>query len=210
MIILEGPDGMGKSTLAERLTARDVMIPKLTNFVCQRTHEDGTDMLCTMIDCQHRAFLHAVQDRVAQISEAVYGPIAGRSLISEGTFHRFQRKLVELAQPVIIYCRVRDITDAAPTREDDETEEQHAHVIRNLDRLRDAYDRLLFGPTFRDAHVIPYDYKRDDPEDLVHALPALVTMVAERQARAELKRTRDDTEALRRELRTDYVTGEYE
>jgi broad-specificity NMP kinase len=208
VIILEGPDGMGKSTLADRLTEPGTALPKLTPFVCQRRHVDGTSLMNTMVECHHRTFLHGVQDRVAQISEAVYGPIANRELISEHAFNHFHRRLIQLAQPVIIYCRVENLDDALPTREPDETLSQHNHVLRNLDRLRDAYDRLLFGRVFRDAHVITFDYTRDDPEDLIHGLPTLICLVAERQARAELKRSHDNTEALRLQLPTGYATYE--
>lgn len=204
MIILEGPDGMGKSTLAEHLTQPGTILPRLTNFVCQRKHEDGPDLLSTFVDCQHRVFMHAIQDRVAQISECVYGRIFGRKLIGEGAMKHHQRKLVELGKPCIIYCRVRNIDDAAPTREDFETEAEHNRVLANMQRMREAYDLLLFGPIFQDAHVIPYDFTRDDPEDLVQALPTLICMIAERQARAELKRARDNTEALRAELDAGY------
>lgn len=149
MIIVEGPDGSGKSTLAG-LLAEEIGLPLVHSGGRVLTAEDRDRRMQDVLDSPHQ-----VRDRVACISEQVYGPVLRQSNIFAGTTWLY--KLIEQRRPLIVYCRPPLTTllrmENHRVKPEHEDEEHVAAVMENQERLVIAYDKLML-------HVpcIKYDY----------------------------------------------------
>lgn len=102
MIIVEGPDGSGKSIVGQRLTY-------LLKQPCY--HEGGPTITrsdaISRLDRQFGRF-GSILDRVTFVSEKVYGPILrGKLALDEKTLDEYERRFIE-AGWLLIYCRPPD------------------------------------------------------------------------------------------------------
>lgn len=149
MIILEGPDGSGKSTLAGML-ADELNLPLVHSGGRVLTKEDRDRRMQEVLDSPHQ-----VRDRVACISEQVYGPILRRSNIFAGT--DWLHRLMEERRPLVIYCRppipVLMRLENHRVKEEHEDEEHVKQVVENQMLLIQGYDHLMQHVT-----CIKYDY----------------------------------------------------
>lgn len=105
LVILEGADSSGKSTLAKRLVRRYGAV----NFACSISDEmvrHHADTLRAAIDVRERGGL-AVCDRM-WVSELVYGPIFRGREYADSIAEKFDRQIIE-AGGVYILCVPRDI-----------------------------------------------------------------------------------------------------
>ena len=152
MIIIEGPDGAGKSTLIKslRLTNPDL---KLAPRPCTSLGGPlvGEDLLQWLRD--YSLMYGYVYDRHPCISGAVYD-----SVYSRPVERRLQQRLHEafleaLESARVIYCRpprreiIRAVNESA----------QMDSVDRKIHRIIDTYDAIM-------ANIIPherYDWTRD-------------------------------------------------
>jgi archaellum biogenesis ATPase FlaH len=164
MIILEGPDGSGKSTLSERISRAYGGIPVHNIGRTPGTPEGVRENIQA---CYDRADDLCIQDRVTQISEPIYGAVFGRELITPFEFREAQAQLIMIRKPVIIYCRVDDLDKVVHTREQYDSFEDHQAVSENLMRIRFLYDETFSGSLYQDADIITYDYTTDDVEELI-------------------------------------------
>lgn len=155
MIVLEGPDGSGKSTLG-RILAN---IYDTTLF--HPGSAPSTEMLREVsTQCLHKLKQGFICDRVNQISEYVYGPIMNnRNLVSDYELKGF----IDLCRSnfwPIIYCRPEGIEHMADNQTEDperDTEENTAKLKLNHRALVERYDQAL---NFCDMeHVFIYNYK---------------------------------------------------
>jgi len=160
MIILEGPDGMGKSTLAKYIAGR---LSWTVNEIGKSP--GGPDQVREYADrCVALSSAQIVQDRVTQISEWIYGKTFDRPSLTDAEFLEWQRKML-LQNPVVIYCRVNDLSKVTQTREEYDTEETIQRINDNLDVLRDRYDSVMWGGLYA-KHLITYDYTNMTQEEL--------------------------------------------
>lgn len=162
MIILEGPDGGGKSTLSGELSDAFSRMPVHS---IGRSPGTSEGVRANIRLCQSRVRDRCVQDRVTQISEQIYGAVFGRQHIPEAAFHTAQLLLAEL-NPIIVYCRVEDLDKVVHTQEEYETEDDIRRVTENLLRLRSLYDDLFSRPPFAEL-VIRFDYTTDNIQELI-------------------------------------------
>src|SRR5687767_10954920 len=116
MLIVEGPDNSGKSTLVRRL-AEDAKLLLIAQKRKPRNRDEYFDFLNRMIPlakCWPTVF-----DRWSRISESVYGPIIrGRSIFTDRDLEvaRAAPMLAGL-KPLLIYCRPSDSSITSTIRD---------------------------------------------------------------------------------------------
>lgn len=162
MIILEGADGSGKSTLAQQL-AEALDVPVYNIGRTPGTPEGCTDFMELCFERAHSGQVN-IQDRVTQISEAIYGAVFGREHVPPDVFELAQKRLLR-APVMVIFCHVEDFDQVVQTQEDYETEEDIQRVADNLMRLRSLYED--FFNRFPHANIRKYDYTTDSLEELI-------------------------------------------
>lgn len=168
MVIVEGPDGSGKSTLVAQL-AHDLSL-EVQPRAC--SSEDGIDMatLRDWVDYDMSRPIHTsmLYDRHPLISEPIYGPIL-RGRMADGFNDPFwlMRRLIELdgKEPRIIYCLPpwEEVGENVERMHAATTEHMTA-VLRNARALYDAYAyRAALAATSSGSSVINlWDYTTDD------------------------------------------------
>ena len=157
VIVLEGPDGAGKSTLAERLAYK---------FQWPIVHTGGPlanreDYFTRVQDKKLRVARNTIFDRVPMISELVYCLVQDRAPF----IHEWEamNDLIAL-RPVVIYCRLADTAQmldriiASPKAH--KSPEYLEAVKKNHDSIVKKYDAVmrLVPPEL----VISYNWERDD------------------------------------------------
>lgn len=106
MIIVEGPDGAGKSTLIKELRA-EFRLPIADRVVSKKT-EAMTDLVDWTEKNLSKGFQLEIFDRHRLISEPIYGPIL-RDKAQPGFddiewLHKMMFQMYHIVKPVIIYC----------------------------------------------------------------------------------------------------------
>lgn len=147
MIIVEGVDNSGKSTLVDELQER------LKIGTISEDKPTGTPEQCweeALRQLEHRV---AIRDRVAVISELVYGPIIrGKSALGE--YHGDALMNLYSKDVLIIYCK-----PPLNVVLDNQGREQMDGVIQNHRALYDRYDRIMTEiKRFGSCQVIEYDW----------------------------------------------------
>lgn len=158
MIVLEGPDGGGKSTLAEKIKEymgwREVIHdggpPKSLEEVMERLHR---------VAVGRRA---AVYDRVTLLCEQIYGPIVRRTRYMEG---EKQKQLVQVFlshKPLIIYCRppTEHLLDTEMAKKTYKNDAFMNSLRGHRGEIIRAYDELMCQVS-RYAVVMTYNYLED-------------------------------------------------
>lgn len=136
-IVLEGPDGGGKSTLAAKLVQylNDRAINIASGSLWSYQHSGGPPKDDLEIDARTRAFLafdHVVFDRHPTISNPIYSAIFhGTPGPSLALIHRFYAQ-----QPIIIYCRSTDAQRHVVKQDD--------LLGKHLPKLNAEYHRLVY------------------------------------------------------------------
>lgn len=177
MIILEGPDGVGKSTAATFLQ-HELVKNTVTDFPIYRIGPSpGYDQIVQYCDiCVGRVDEFCIQDRVTQISEYVYSRIFPRATQTTAYFvDQFDRLIDE--NPIIIYCRISDLSKVQHTAEDYEKSEagtiQQGLITRNMELIRSGYDDLLWTSRF-ERNTITFDYTKSDLVTLTNKIAKLI------------------------------------
>jgi hypothetical protein len=136
MIIIEGPDGAGKTVLAKQLSY-DLKL---------EYHHMGAPPK-TKAEAERRAFVSisrctdpCIQDRSTLISECVYGA----ALRKEGAWldWRKARQIIHLVQPVIIYC-CPDLDHLQPVKAPYDSDEYSDLVDQNQGQIIALYDKFF-------------------------------------------------------------------
>lgn len=171
LVVIEGPDGSGKSTLVRKI--RDFSLPQ--QFWCMssaRRYHDIKDVASFMSWLHDRPVetTRLLFDRFPIISEWVYGPILRKSYFDipleryafqtpQSAAHHIAAAFMSLdSTPVIVHCRPPFATLAERVR----GEEQMDGVVEHLQELYDRYD-LIMGALKEDIMVYeldPYDSVR--------------------------------------------------
>lgn len=160
MIILEGPDGGGKSTLATWLSQRwgwpivhtGGPLTSREDFISRVADLNLLDPPFSMI-----------VDRTPFISDRVYSIVNPNPPVT--TEEDFQKMMIRV-RPIIIYCRLADparmlslVSKAAkshkPAEYLDRVQAKHSLIVQN-------YDRIM-AP----IHHLTFDWERDDRGTLV-------------------------------------------
>lgn len=168
MIIVEGPDNAGKTTLCNTLS-RELN----KGIIHSPNHKDmmsSTEKWFEWIiqSLTHPSNAHIIYDRHPLISEQVYGPVLRRhNFFGDGRGAAFYHLLLK-SNPLIIYCK--------PPEEnlmDFGDREQLEGVIDNANLLAVAYDAFmhdLFHHELFNGDVIKYDYTSNSIEYVTEAI----------------------------------------
>lgn len=162
MIVIEGADGAGKSTLASKLST-------LLNLpVFHPGGSPGAALLnAKKLECIKRLKEGHILDRVTHISEIIYSPIMDDicTMLRIETYEFL--KFAADKKIVVIYCRPNDFEDMSEnmtvTQEWDtpdylrKLKDNHHKIVKSYDDLFDNW-----APSFPNIYA-PYNYK--DPED---------------------------------------------
>lgn len=150
LIVIEGADGSGKTTLANR-------IRKDLQDYCLFWRSSGppknmkqlTDVVGMLNDIPKRQ--PVVTDRNPLLSEYIYGPILRGTCMHALSIEKMAHWL---KHALIIHCRPNYSALAAGVRREDQLEgvrENHRLIVQ-------AYDSLMMGLAEYGATVKPYDY----------------------------------------------------
>jgi len=161
IIILEGPDNAGKSTLAKKLSADlgiDVVHPggppkNIIEVIARCEEQSAVFSLSTEVD--------VIFDRVTCISDLIY---RGRPEYDR-IFEIFHRQLKTAKNVIVVYCRP---SDERLKNFDDHVQQAHedAAVVQyakdNVNRIIDEYDNLfaMFAEN-KHINVVKYDFERN-------------------------------------------------
>lgn len=150
MIILEGPDNSGKSTLGVTLAKA----LETTTRHSIRPAPGSTPLQCLEHSARQLRPQRVILDRVFAISESIYGPICrGQSAMERHT----REAILDLYQRpyLIIYCRPRSKTIL-----DNKGRDQMPGVLENHQKIIAAYDRIMLDISrFSKCRVIQYDWQ---------------------------------------------------
>lgn len=170
MIILEGPDGAGKTRLAQRLS-EELKLPLLPRAATSLGGPiEGVD---NWVEAQLRmpSLPRGLQDRHPLFSEIIYGPIV-RGWVA-GKFndpHWVQSMMTTLVshRPIVVYC----LPPMGVVRENilSEPDEQMLGVVANIDGIYSQYVTQLGWYLALKGRVMVWDYTSEWAESHFHSL----------------------------------------
>lgn len=156
VIVLEGPDGAGKSTLSNHLAK---------HFMWMQVHTGGPivtrDEIFERIKTKELMTKEfAIFDRIPMISELVYPLVAPRELfITE----QESLDLIKQMRPVIVYCRLdsseKMLSHILSSPKGHKPPEYLEKVKANHQRITDRYEEVMkiIPPEF----LIPFNWEQD-------------------------------------------------
>lgn len=163
MIIVEGPDGAGKTTLIEQLKERYGL--EVAPRVVTKGAEAMTDLKVWVEQNLAEGFQYRIFDRHRLVSEYIYGPLLRKEQQPGFTdliwSHQRLKELYNDVRPILIYC----LPPLELVRENVLRDPENAVVAEHIDAMYAAYvhraslDWVNFAPS-----TIIYDYNSDGRE----------------------------------------------
>lgn len=155
IVVLEGPDGSGKSTLGRQLEASaDLNVSYFHSSKPESVYDQSRimDEIKSMIT-NRRTF---IVDRAPWISDPIYAKVFNRHL-----FISNKEIIDHITDPNIrvVYCSPKGIkpSDVSLAKKSHKSQEYTAQVIAKHKRIIDAYDDL-FGQVHK-FHWMKYDHQ---------------------------------------------------
>lgn len=168
MIILEGPDGAGKTTLANAL-ARSLDLPIADKVVNSQT-EALVDLRAWVEENVNAGFQATIFDRHRLISGPIYNAVKRRS--SEGfsdlTWMNFMTRLFYRANPMVIYCLPKFSTVMTNVMAG---VEDNSAVAQEIGEIYDLYVSSAARDIERGVGL-RYDYQVDDIDQVITLVKA--------------------------------------
>ena len=166
MIIVEGPDNSGKSTLVEQLI-KEFNLLQLTPYKKgppQNAEDNFMNSWCIINGAIGLHTKRVIADRLSLIGESIYGPICrGKDLWTGVYFERKQRLINSLntLDPFFIYCRppASRVLDLELHQEKDYDTEAHLKKIKaNKALILNSYDNYFYR--WNSHNFFRYDYTK--------------------------------------------------
>lgn len=167
VIVLEGPDGAGKSTLAENIrreAGRRYFV--MVRHSCRPLTFRDADLFSSWVRGLNPN-LDAIIDRHPLISEPIYGPILRGVDLLQG--YSLSDRLAELERRVsrIVYCRPSTDTILRCIH----SEPQLQWVVEKIDLLIAAYDQFFYQVESQSTvEVVRYDWEKDSVQSLLQRI----------------------------------------
>lgn len=177
-IILEGPDGTGKTTIGRHL-AEVFDVPYHYGGGPPKTDVD-------IVRCCERNLLRiqepSVQDRTTFFSESIYRPIMEPEFAARTSVNllEYQKRALAL-DPIIVYCCAPDGWKRAKT-EDYEEDQFTTRLRAVLPQIVEAYERLMRELQWQNVRFLRYDLTRVTPDELISRV-ALIDAYERRENR---------------------------
>lgn len=159
MIIIEGMDNTGKSTLVTRLS-KDLKLVLVNNQKRPAHAQEALTYIQGVLTLA-RDF-RVIADRWAPISEPIYGPICRNTHLFTNQDLQQQLGMTLQVNPLIIYCR-----PPTPRVLDFGNQAQMDGVIDNADKLLGSYDAFMGNLVGMGFTVVNYDWTIDDYTDIL-------------------------------------------
>ncbi len=162
MIILEGPDNSGKTTLANQISGVIGFPVVHAGGPCKTPAEKAV----RVFDCFNNCSLEVIQDRNFIISDQVYNLVLNK--VRDYNIFPLEYKLRTVYKPFIIYCRPSDkiLFDFTNHKvKDHETKEHVNNVILNQSKIVAYYDALMPAISY-----CTYNFEEDSLEDLIKTI----------------------------------------
>jgi len=174
IIILEGADNSGKSTLAKRLsevTGLPVVHPggppaNIAEAVVRCMEQDQLFNLSTELDF--------IFDRVTCISDRIY---RGKPEY-HNIFSLYQRAISRAKNVLVVYCnpsegRLRNFDDHVMQAHEDEAVVKHAKD--NIDRIIAEYSDVMHDlSNHRHIDIIEYNFEEDDKDTVFQYIRGMI------------------------------------
>lgn len=160
-VILEGPDGAGKSTLAKFLSEL-LGLPVI--------HTGGPPDSKTALEAKlELCRQHGLFDRVPMISDPIYSTIAARPLYIPR--HELMEELARM-NPVVVYCRGktrRMWENISQERKAHKSPDHLKQVMVEYSQVVDLYDEFFKSPP-RGLQVLRYNWEEQTPHGLARRI----------------------------------------
>lgn len=172
MLIVEGPDGAGKTTLMKHL-ATAILWP-----VAERVVDKNTN---AMVDLKKwteenvaKGFQPLIFDRHRMISDPIYGPImrpqSGRAEVYDIAWYASMAQMFWDADPWVIFC----LPPLGTVVDNLEFDEDNDAVRGNIDRIYRGYVSLAAHLEALGKNVMTYDYTTEHPDVITRVIKALI------------------------------------
>lgn len=166
-IIVEGPDGAGKSTLVRRL-AQDLHREAVHTGGPTKTMGAITKRLLEMQSYRPEKVIF---DRVTPISHPIYCRAEGRKLIANvKDLHQFLHRF----GPVVIYCRLgsaEEMTSLISREKKAHKPKDHLEeIVRKHAKIVELYDETMKLLRDEGLPIVTYNWQKDDYADLLRTL----------------------------------------
>lgn len=160
MIIVEGPDGAGKTTLIEQLKERYGL--EVAPRVVTKGAEAMTDLKVWVEQNLAEGFQYRIFDRHRLVSEFIYGPLLRQQqqpgFTDMSWSWRQLAKLYEGVEPIIIYC----LPPLEVVKANVSSDPENVVVADHIEAMYTAYvHRISLDMIHRPRHTVIWDYTTD-------------------------------------------------
>ena len=157
MIVIEGPDNCGKTTLAEELAIR-LDLPVI-HSIKPIDISHGLDRLDKMARLPH-----AIYDRVSCISEAVYGPICRDGSIYRDVHWEVADRFLH-HKPLVIFCCC-SLNRALEFNGREDMEGVQENAVELFESYRVVMSKVRVLSLMNDSRYMSYNYEMDSVESV--------------------------------------------
>lgn len=171
MIIAEGPDGGGKTTLLAEIAKQSGRTP----FHPGSPPKDRQMLLARF----EQALGHndnALLDRLPMISELVYRPaLEGRHISAPSEVWSYIDRLQQLRHPLFVYCRPPDSTVigniyTVQQQKTHKPQQLTDRIARQIHWILKFYDEVMVKALEHGLTVIPYNFETRTPVSMARLL----------------------------------------